>query len=215
MKKIILILFVFLSCLQITGFSQKSRVGVTAGLSIADMSGKQNGESLNDDSQIGYTFGMIVDAPIQDHFSFQPGLHYVQKGRETTLPGSPSAQKKITALRYAELQLNFLYNTGEEVGSFFIGAGPTVSVNLPSKYVTKTGNIKAESDITFGNKQEDLRAFDYGVDFLVGFGFMHGVIFSANYTLGLRNLVPSGSATSDKLKNNYVGIRIGFLVNNK
>jgi Outer membrane protein beta-barrel domain len=218
MKKTIFILIVAVFCLQITGLSQKSRVGVTGGVSVAQMRGTVDGKDIDANSKTGLTFGLIVDAPIKNHFSFQPGLHYVQKGKVQDEVSGNIKQTVTTDLRYAELQLNFLYNTNynteNKEANFFVGAGPALSVNFPSKFVTEIGGTKTESDITFGNLSEDFRGFDFGANFLAGLRFNGGFFVSVNYTLGLRNLVPGGSDT-DKIKNSCFGIRVGLLVNNK
>ena len=217
MKKTILILIVTVFCLQNTCLSQKSRVGVTGGITIAKMRGTVDGKDIDANSKTGPTFGLIVDVPFQDHFSFQPGLHYVQKGKVQDEINGTTRQTVTTALRYAELQLNFLYNTNYNTnsndGNFFAGAGPALSINLPSKFVTDIGGTKTETDITFGNETENFRGFDFGANFLAGFRFPGGFFVSVNYTLGLRNLVPGGSDV-DKIKNSCIGIRLGFLVNN-
>ena len=217
MKKAILILTAIIFCLQITGWSQKARVGVTGGLSISNMRGEVGGVDQKKNSRTGITFGMLVDAPIQDHITFQPGLHYIQKGKEEEQPNGTQKQTFATALRYAELQLNFLFNTsyaGEHKENFFVGLGPAVSINLPSKFVTETPSDKTESDITFGNKNENFRGFDLGANILGGVRFSNGFFISLNYTHGLRNILPAGGSGSDKLRNYCMGIRIGLLVNN-
>ena len=216
MKKTIFILTAIIFCLQVTGWSQKARVGVTGGLSISNMRGEVNGVDQKKNSKTGFTAGMLVDVPLQGHITFQPGLHYVQKGKEEDQQNGSIKQTLTTALRYAELQLNFLYNTnysGEHKENFFVGLGPAVSINVPSKFVTKINGQKTESDITFGNKSENFRGFDFGANALAGIRFSNGFFVSFNYTLGLRNLVPGGS-DSDKIRNYCFGIRIGFLVNN-
>jgi hypothetical protein len=210
MKKTIFIVSVIIFCLQIAGLSQKSKVGFTGGISIANMRGTVDGKDQKQDARTGLTFGLIVDAPLKEHISFQPGLHYVQKGKQQ----DQNNIKTVTALRYAELQLNFLYSGESYTNALFIGAGPAFSVNFPSKIVTKIENTKTETDITFGNETEDLRGFDFGANFLCGLRFPHGFLVSFNYTLGLRNLVPGGSDT-DKIKNSAFGARIGLLIDNK
>jgi Outer membrane protein beta-barrel domain len=213
MKKTILILIAIIFCLQITGLSQKSRVGVTGGVSIVNMRGTANGKGVDGKTKTVPTFGLIVDVPIQDHLCFQPGLLYVQKGKEEDQTIGGIKQTLTTALRYAELQLNFLYKMEGHAENLFVGAGPALSINLPSKFVTEIGGQKTETDITFGNENENLRGFDFGANFLAGIRSSGGFIFSFNYTLGLRNLVPGGSNT-DKIKNSCFGIRVGFLVKN-
>ena len=211
MKKAILISIAIIFCWQITCVAQKTQVGVTGGLTVSNMRGTVGGKDQKKDSRLGCTFGLILDAPLNDHITFQPGLHYVQKGKKVDVT---TDQRIDTALRYAELQLNFLYGTNSDGTTIFIGAGPALSVNFPSKIVTNNGGTKSDADINFGNENADLRGFDFGANFLGGFKFPGGILVSVNYTLGLRNLVP-GAPEKDKLKNSCLGFRIGWLIPNK
>lgn len=214
MKKSILILIVAVFCIQINALSQKAKVGVTSGLTISNMRGTVGGKDASGDSRFGYTFGLILETPLMEHLVFQPGLHYVQKGKDVDQSTAGSNKVVSTALRYAELQLNVLYTTGSNTASFFIGAGPAVSINLPSKFVTDVNGTKTETDFTFGNEgASNLRGFDIGPNVLAGFKFKKGFLFSANYTLGVRNLVPGGTAP-DKIRNSSFGIRVGWLFDN-
>ena len=207
----------FVFCLQISGLSQKAKVGVSGGVALANMNATIDGEKQNWDGKSGYTAGMIMDVPFAPHFSFRPGVHYVQKGTVQQETTGNTTEKIFIALRYAELTFNFLFNTNTTgaKGNFFVGAGPAVSLNLPSKTVTKTGGVKTEGKINFGNTiAEDLKGVDYGVNFLIGCKITGGMILSANYTHGLRNLVPDGYMTDDKLKNTCLSFQLGVLFNN-
>ena len=214
----IFILSLFVLCMQFSAFAQKSRVGFFAGPVFSNMRGTVDSKNLNGDTKPGFAAGFIVDAPIKNHLSFQPALYYVHKGTITQKPLGPSQKDEIsTELRYLDLALNVLYNTNGKGGNFFIGAGPYVSFNLPSKFLTKSpGNLKSESDITFGNTiAEDFRGIDFGANFLMGYRLKGGFFVSANYSLGLRNLIPEGSLSTGDTKNNFIGVSLGWLVNNK
>jgi Outer membrane protein beta-barrel domain len=223
MKKVLLLLAVAVLVLQVSGFSQKSRVGFTAGITSANMNGKVDSATLDAKSLTGFTFGILVDAPIgKSHFSFQPGLHYVQKGR---IISETNKVKTWLALRYIDAQMNFLYNSNKKT-NFFIGLGPTVSFEMPSKMITRTSNVTAnnanpdpkysrsEKTINFGKEPlDDLRGLDYGINILTGFKMHCGLLVSLNYTFGLRNI--ANEASGDDLKNGVAGVRLGWLFNNK
>ena len=214
MKKTFIILTVFVFCLQMTGLSQKTRVGVSGGITIANMTGTVGGVKLNDDSQTGISLGMFVDAPLSNHFSVQPGVYYVQKGKSKEAIINGSDVNTIIALRYAEFPINFLYNTNGSNGNFFVGAGPYFGLHLPSKKVSEIAGKKSATDIIFGNKgSEDYQGIDYGANLLAGFRLTGGLFLSVNYSKGLCNIVPGTG--NDKIKNNYFGIQLGILVNNK
>jgi len=54
---------------------------------------------------------------------------------------------------------------------------------------------------------------DYGANGLIGIRCKSGIIFSVNYTYGIRNLIPVPSG-DDKLRNGCLGIRLGYIFKN-
>ena len=218
MKKVLFLLAAFVFCLQINGFSQKSRVSFYTGYTNANMYGKIGGERVKDDALSGITFGLILDAPIsKSHFSFTPTLSYAQKGRVTFNENSRASNlKEWIALRYAELNANFVYNTNGAKGNWFIGGGPSISFDLPSKKVSKTDDLKTETNINFGQEaNSDIRGIDYGANLITGFRMKGGFFVSLNYTVGIRNLVPVQDGNDNAIRNHSLGINLGFLINNK
>ena len=210
MKKVVF-LFLTTACLfQLSGLAQKAQVGITAGTSFANIYGNLNGQDNRGKPRAGFTTGLIVDAPIgKSNFSFQPGIHYVQKGKYTV---KTDAVKEADALRYADLVLNFVHYTKGSKTRLFFGLGPQLGFNLPSKKVKIEDDKRSElRSISFGKTvANDYRGIDYGVNGLMGLRFSKGVYFSVNYTFGLRNIVPAPSG-DDKLRNGYIGVRLGYL----
>ena len=203
--------------------AQTAQVGVSAGITSSDQYGEVGGNKLGGDSRRGYGFGMFVNAPIKKtSISFMPGLYYVQKGNTQIKNNN---KDEWTALRYAELQANFVYNTnGPKGNNFFIGGGPSFGVNLPSAFVSKTIVrdpiksdywLRSESNVNIGNEANShFRFADYGVNVLMGYRLKCGWGLSFNYSAGLRNIKPM--ATGDDYINNHVmGLQLSYLVKNK
>lgn len=207
MKKIIFTLaFAVLLC-QL-GQSQV-RVGVVGGVSISKIEGNIHG-----DSRAGLMAGLVLDANLGRGFSFYPTFGYVQKGVTEPHPEGTLIDKQYVALRYAEFTPNFVYHIGSGNGSsFYLGLGPSLALNLPSKRTTVTDDTRTTTDILFGPTPEnDLRGVDYGANFVLGWRTAGGFIFTANYNKGIRNLTPEG--LSGETKNSYFGIQIGVFLNN-
>jgi Outer membrane protein beta-barrel domain len=224
MKKTIFILSVFILCLNIAALSQKARVGVSGGIAFANISRTIAGADKDGEYRIGVTGGMQLEVPLckKGKISFQPDLHYIQKGA-AEIPSTPSLNKVYTALRYAELFPNFVYNfkAGKGGSVFYLGGGPYVALPLQSKKVTHSaGAPKVETDISFGNAvANDLRGVDYGGNVVMGFRLGNGIFVAANYIQGGRNLVPSDiqdlpASANDKVKNIAFALRVGFLFKN-
>lgn len=222
MKKTIIILTAFIFCLSITALSQKSRVAVTGGIGAANLSRTIGGFDRDGEYRMGLIFGMQMEVPLgkKNKFSFQPDLHYIQKGAGK-LSTTPLLNKIYTALRYAELAPNFVYNFKRSKGVFYLGGGPYLGLPLPSKNVTHApGSPNVLSDISFGNTiTNDLKGVDYGGNVVIGYRMNNGIFVSVNYIQGARNLVPddklklAGSA-DDKIKSIAFGIRVGYLFKN-
>jgi outer membrane protein OmpA-like peptidoglycan-associated protein len=222
MKKTIFILTAFIFCLSFTALSQKTRVGVTGGISVANLSRTIAGADRDGEYRLGITGGMQLEVPLgkKNKFSFQPDLHYIQKGA-SDVPVTPTFNKIYTALRYAELAPNFVYNFKAGKGTFYLGGGPYLGLPLPSKKVTHSaGTPNVETDISFGNAvANDLRGVDYGGNVVMGFRMGNGLFISTNYIQGIRNLVPGDilalpASANDKIKNIAFAIRVGYLFKN-
>jgi hypothetical protein len=225
MKKILFLLAIAVFFLHASGFSQKTRVGVTAGITTANMNGTVNNVKLDTKKTVtGYTVGLFVETPLgKSHFSFQPGVNYVQKGR---LLVEEDKVKSWLALRYADVHLNFLYNSKGKT-TFFIGGGPSLGLDLPSTKIVRTDNSTAannnpdpkysrsETKVKFGKEDlDDFKGLDYGVNILTGFRIAKGVQLSLNYTFGLRNIASNG-APADNVKNGCFAAKFGWLFKNK
>jgi hypothetical protein len=224
MKKILFVLAVAIFFIQAPVFSQKARVGATAGLTFSNQSGTVNNVDVKGDAKAGFTTGIFVDIPLgKSHVSFQPSVHYMQKGKVLS---ETKTEKRWLALRYAETQFNFVYNSNTTT-NFFIGAGPAVSFDMPSKTVTRTSNATAldrnpkpkysrvEQDVILGNESPAaFKGIDFGANVLLGFRLKKGYQFSVNYTYGIRNLVV-GDAGNNDIRNSCIGISFGYLFSNK
>ena len=222
MKKTIFILTAFIFCFSLTALSQKTRVGVTGGISFANLSRTIGGADKDGEYRLGVIGGFQLEVPLckKGNFSFQPDLHYIQKGA-AQIPSTPTFIKIYTALRYAELATNFLYNFNSVKGTFYLGGGPYVGLPLPSKNVTHVaGAPNVETDISFGNAiANDLKGVDYGGNVVMGYRMKNGIFVSTNYFQGARNLVPQDkldlpASADDKIKNIAFAIRVGYLFNN-
>jgi len=213
MKKAIIIFIAFIFCFQLAGKAQKARVGLTGGVEIANLSRTIGGQDKDGDYRIGIAGGMLVDIPFgkKQNLSFQPSVEYVQKGAAEQ--AQAPVNKAYTALRYAEFFPGVTYNKkcGKTKSStFYIGAGPFVDFNLPSKKVAHIPGNNIETEVSFGDQvANDFRGIDYGGRAIIGYRTAMGLFVSLNYTQGARNLAPVDNG--DKIKSIAFGIRLGYL----
>jgi hypothetical protein len=206
MKKIVFTLALSVFFFQLAGVSQV-KVGVLGGVSIAKMEGNING-----DRRAGLMASMVLDADLGRNFSFYPTLSYVQKGVTEPHPAGTLIDKQYVALRYAELSTNFIYHIGNPDGnSFFLGLGPSIDFNMPSKRTSVTDDTKTSSDILFGPTPEnDLKGVDFGANVVLGWRMAGGFAMTLNWNKGIRDLKVEGQTL--ETKNQYIGIQIGMFI---
>ena len=211
MKKIIFLLAASVLGFQFASIAQ-TRVGLTGGVAIANLHGS---EAEGGSSRAGFTAGIVLEKPIKKALAFRPAISYIQKGKTLAHPDGTLIDEAYLALRYIEFTPDFLYYvSGNSDGGFFLGAGPSIAFNLPSKKVTVTNDLKTTSIVHFGTENtNDMRGTDWGANFTMGWRTKGGFLISLNYNQGLRNMVTEGS-TGD-LKSSYFGIRLGCYLNNK
>lgn len=212
MKKILLI-FTALSLISSGTFSQKARIGLTAGFTLANYRSVVDGSSESADPKFGITAGFITDLPAGKHFSIQPGIHFIQKGTKDKQTYNGVTDKIMLTINMLEIPVNFLYNYSSPAGNFFIGAGPSLGIGISGKLKSTTDGESNTESVSFGNGESDLlRNIDLGVNVLAGFRFPNDLLIVLNYNLGLNNLVPGGS-TDEKLTSRYFGLRLGWMLN--
>jgi len=209
MKNLILILIICVA-FYFTGNAQSVRFGINAGAAFANYTTTIDGTKANDQTKTGFAAGILVDIPLGTGFSFQPGLNFVQKGtKEKDSDGSNTLNASLN-VNHIEVPLNLVYNTGGGNGGFFIGAGPSIAYGLSGDWKVTDGTESYSEKIKFGSTEsDDLRRLDMGANFLAGYRLNNGLTLSANYNLGLSNLIPVSDDGS--IKSHYFGIKLGFL----
>jgi len=195
-----------------SGNAQTTRFGLHAGTSIANYKLKYPGLTLSGDSKAGITAGILTDIPLSSSFSIQPALNFVQKGTQSEDMG----EKSTTSINCLEIPVNFLFRTGGNAGSFFVGGGPSFAFNMSGKSKYDDGTTTDEEDLKFGNdpNNHSMKSLDAGINFLAGYEFSNGLFLSAGYNQGLSNM-SLYSDDDESIKSNYFSIRIGFMFGGK
>lgn len=216
MKKTLLIAAAFLFIANASkAQSPKIKFGIHAGTSIANMKYEMDDISYSPKSSFGIQAGIVTDFQLSKHISLQPGLNFAQKGMKVIDDEGGSDDKYIERINNIEIPVNFLFNSNGGYGNFFVGAGPSLSFAIAGKSIEKFNGETEKTKLKFGNDEmeHDYRAFDVGLNGMIGFEFKQGFFVAANYNLGLLNLLPGSDNEDGKVKANYAGFRIGYFFN--
>jgi len=224
MKKLFIAAALLLSSSAI--FAQ-TKFGIKGGVNFANMTLKEDGSSAtySPSSQTSFHITGLADIKVNETFSFQPGLSLSGKGFSNKYSTDYSfvgfdysaSYENHTNVYYLEIPLNAVAKLQAGSGKFLIGAGPYTSFGLSGKTKTKTtgtdeeGNNVNETeneDIEFGSGEEQMKRFDFGLNFLAGYELQNGVSLNAGYGLGLNNLANSNEGS---VKNKVFSISVGFL----
>lgn len=203
MKKIFFVLLTLTSVSVAIAQKGKTQVGLTTGIAWSNIYDDVDGNAKAK-ARTGFSLGMVLDAPINKCWTFQPTIQYIQKGSNLT---KTTFTETYVALRYAELQLNMLKTTKSGI---YGGLGPVLSFAMPSKRVSETTDGKSETPVLFGNESnKNYRGLDYGANAVLGIKCKNGMLLGFNYTLGLRNITPGGA--EPKQNTGSFGFRVGYL----
>lgn len=188
----------------------QTKIGFTAGVSVANVTIKSQGISGSPKGKAGITAGIIVNTSLSTTFSFQTALNFVQKGYVI----KDEIGKEDVMFNYLEIPFNFVYNAKRD-GGFFIGAGPSVSFGISGKdKFTYSGNgMPPTSDkIKFGKGGEEVKPLEAGVNIVAGYLFKGGFEISGNYNFGLSKINNKDESGGDgSVRNKYFAIKIGYL----
>ena len=205
MKKLFLVIATFTAACT---YGQ-TQFGFTGGATFSNYKVKMDGNDESANTKPGFTLGTLVNIAVNKNFIIQPGINWVQKGTKDEQTTSGTTEKVSLTTNHIEVPVNCIYTSN----GFFIGAGPSISFGVSGKFKSSDGTNKTDEHVKYGNTDnDDLKAFDLGINALSGYQFKSGFFIAVNYNIGLSNLLP-GDVPNSSLKSSYTGIRLGYLLN--
>jgi hypothetical protein len=198
------------------------RLGVKGGLNLTDMNYEardQTNGHPDANSLASIHAGLIVDVPIVEGFSFQPGAMISGKGSKVEYSGSLGTFTQKINPWYVEVPANFLFKPA--IGThtrLYLGLGPYVALAVGGKSSsnasTSVGSFYTDHSLKFGNdSDDDLKQTDVGGNLLAGFEFGNGLILGAQYGLSFTNNAPEGNNDAPKiLRHRAVSISVGYFL---
>lgn len=230
-KSLAVIIFIAL----VTGAQAQVNFGIKAGLNLNNISQdfEDGVDEIDTKSKVGYHVGVVLDVPLSDVLSLQPGLLFNSKGYSVDLDeefgdGVSDDSYYRSSFNYLEVPVHVAY----KIDAFQIYAGPYVAFGVggKSKYKYKLDGADEDESDDFKNKpvfgeiteEESLddekqyyNAFDAGINF--GLGYQTGpVLINAGYSLGLVNMLPQvkGEDSDNKISNRVLSLSVSYLFGN-
>lgn len=204
-------------------FAQLPTFGIRGGVNFASQSISASGENISVSSGTLTTFnaGVFIDFKFAN-LSLQPALNFTGKGAKytgdvTDINGNDAGTSTVTEnLYYLQLPVNVVYHIPVLVGNVYFGAGPYVArgltgkIKVPAGVDTGSGGTDGTDEtVHFGNGEDDIKAMQYGADFILGVEFKKGFLINANYDLGLSNDFPSADGGVSS-KSRVFGFSVGY-----
>ncbi len=204
----------FLACTVATMLANaQTATGFQAGMNLSNIEVKSQGEKAETKLLPGFNAGLFLDIHLSKHLTIQPGLNYVQKGSLENY-SSPMGNEEIKIkLHCLEIPVNLVYYTKPESKGFFIGGGPAFSLTMGGKMKYNDGIDDVSEKLNIGSgDDDDIKAADIGANILAGYVFNNGLFVSFTGNVGLINLSNFPDA---QLRNNYIALKVGFLLNKR
>ena len=200
---------IIICLISLSANAQKVRIGMNAGVTMGNMTFKEDNEKETSKLNPGVTAGIAVDIPLGKNFSVQPGANYLMKGGREEYSDNGFTIKEKMNMSYLEFPVHLLYNTRGAKGNFFAGLGITGAFGISGKYKIEEDGEKETEKIYFGSEDDDdFKAAEIGGSVLTGYTFPSGLTLSAGYNIGLNNVSNYEDFTA---RTSYFMLRIGWM----
>jgi len=180
---------------QVNAFAQNDlSYGFRIGTNLADIQMEDDEFSESYGNRFGLAFGAFMSFPLNERFSVQPEVWYMQKGGETEFEfsflGEDFSFKSSLIFEYIEVPVLIRYAPlvqGKASPNLF--AGPSVGFLTAAKFKLEANGETESSSIKSNLKSTDFSLiFGGGLDIGLSFGTL---AVDIRYMLGLSNILKS------------------------
>lgn len=172
--------FLFFCLTFFVAFSANAqRVGIKAGLNIADQQFSNGNYNITSESILGFHAGLIGEVPLTRSLYFNSGIIYTEKGCSEKIETIAGNSEQTLRYGYLEIPLNLALKFDFVNVRPFVQAGPYASYVLYDKLSSDNG--------LFENFEFDTKKMDFGINAGAGVEFSN-LQFSVNYEWGIVNL---------------------------
>jgi hypothetical protein len=177
--------------------------GIRGGINLASVTSTSSSSNFETDNVTGLDAALSLGIGINNLFSIQPELHFMQKGWELTLAGITTANK----VNYLELPILAKVAIGVDALKFYGVAGPSLGYAMGGTVSITALGSTTKNDYTFSN---DEARIDIGAVLGVGAELKAGpgaLVLDARYNYDLND-----DGNSNSLTNRGIGLTAGYLI---
>ncbi|WP_413532485.1 porin family protein [Empedobacter brevis] len=218
MKKLFFIAATMLGVVSLSAQEKttSSQFGIKSSANMSSFNGK---DVHNNDYKVGFGAGIYGHFPLADRFAVQTEVNFTRIGGkakdEVTEVGNVTTKAKNNrTLDYIQVPVMFKYYPG---GSRFnIEAGPQFGYNV---YASKKEEVSVYANNTVYTKSEkfdikdDVKDFDFGVNFGLGYNLTDNINVGARYYMGLTRITENtdnGKELGKDIKNHSFSFGVGY-----
>lgn len=191
---------------QMTVNTGKTTLGARAGVNFQNINGKNSsGNDLKNGMTTGFNAGLNAEIPIGAGTYIQPGVLFSRKGAD--LGGN-----KEVNISYLEVPVNLVYKPILGTGNMILGFGPYVAFGIGGQYKDNGAERDVEFVDAYNGRMYEYKRVDAGGNILAGYEFANKLSFQLNAQLGLLDINPKVSSSSDdtRWRNTGWGISAGY-----
>lgn len=197
----------FIICLLVISFqSFGQKIGVKGGLNLSNVVSKDDDDTYSDDNKIkpGIHLGAIVNIPLMDMISLEPGLFISTKGYRY----KDDDYKEKLNLVYLEIPVlgKFSYDLGDFT---LVGlAGPVFGVGLTGKYKYELDGDKESESVNWGSDNDEAKRLEVGLMFAAGIE-MKSFQFTISINQGLTSMA-NETDNGLRVRNRVIGLSAAY-----
>ncbi|WP_291122073.1 porin family protein [Empedobacter sp. UBA7620] len=218
MKKIFFIAAAMLGVVSLSAQEKttSSQFGIKSSVNMSSF----NGDDVKDnDYKVGFSAGVYGHFPLTDRFAVQPEVNFTRIGGkykdEVMEVGNTTVKSKNkTTLDYIQVPIMFKYYPA--ASRFNIEAGPQFGFNMYASNKQSTSTYANNTVYTTEQKfdvKDDVKNFDFGVNFGLGYNVTDNINVGARYYMGLTRLTENtnnGTAIGADVKNHSFSVGVGY-----
>lgn len=218
MKKLFFIAAAMLGVVSLSAQEKttSSQFGIKSSVNMSSFNGK---DVKDNDYKVGFSAGVYGHFPLTDRFAVQPEVNFTRMGGKhkdevTEIGNTTVKSKNKTTLDYIQVPVMFQYYPA---GSRFnVEAGPQFGFNMyasnKKQISTYANNAVYTTEEKFDEK-DNVKNFDFGVNFGLGYNVTDNINVGARYYMGLTKIsenTNNGTQLGPDVKNHSFSFGVGY-----